>query len=188
MRLETGGVAPTLRRSGVALLAPVDAAQIPRISSWSTPAPAHRSGSVVQDLGETARGRPSRARAASVGQTEHWATWAFSILPAVPVYWRCTVIVWFVGRSNQSEVHVFCGDLRSAARRKQCVGEFLAAVRFREPPRSGINQGEALHRSEVRLTLAQDGHSGQALPVRDHSRAARGSQDRLIAITEHRGS
>jgi hypothetical protein len=58
---------------------------------------------------------------------------------------------------------VFGGNLRRTASCKQCVGKFLAAVWFREPPRGGINQGKALHCGKVRLTLAQDRHGGQAL-------------------------
>ena len=87
-----------------------------------------------------------------------------------------TVIIWFVGWSDQGEVDMFRGDLRRAARRKQCVGKFLAGVRFGEPPRGGIDQGEALHCGQVCLTLAQDCHGGQALPVGDETCAARGPQ------------
>ncbi len=61
-----------------------------------------------------------------------------------------------IGDKSNSQL----GDLRRTARRKQCLGKFLAAVGFREPPRGGIDQGQALHRGEVRRTLAQDGHSG----------------------------
>jgi hypothetical protein len=96
------------------------------------------------------------------------------------------VIVWFVECSDQGEVHVFRGDLRRTARSKQCVGKLLAAVRFREPPCGGIDQGQALHRREVRLTLAQDCHSGQALPIGDDARSAKGPHVRLIAGTERR--
>jgi hypothetical protein len=50
---------------------------------------------------------------------------------------------------------VFGGDLRGTARSKQCVGKFLAAVGFREPPRGGVDQSQTLHRGQVRLTLTQ---------------------------------
>ena len=50
---------------------------------------------------------------------------------------------------------MFGGDLRGTARSKQCVGKFLAAVGFREPPRGGIDQSQTLHRGQVRLTLTQ---------------------------------
>ena len=65
---------------------------------------------------------------------------------------------------------MFRGDLTSTARGKQCVSEFLAAIRFREPPRGGIDQSQALHRREVRLTLAQDCHRSQPLPIGDDAR------------------
>jgi hypothetical protein len=71
------------------------------------------------------------------------------------------VIVWFVGWSNQGEVGMFCSDFCRAARREQCVGEFFAAVGLRELPRGGIDQGEALHRGELRLTFAKDCDGGK---------------------------
>jgi hypothetical protein len=39
---------------------------------------------------------------------------------------------------------VFGGDLGRASRSEQCIAKFLAAVGFREPPRGGIDEGEAL--------------------------------------------
>jgi hypothetical protein len=81
---------------------------------------------------------------------------------------------------------MFRGDLRRAASCKQCVGKFLAAVGFREPPRGGVNQGKALDRGKVRLTRTQDCHGSQPLSMRDETCAARGPHDRLIAITKHR--
>ena len=77
---------------------------------------------------------------------------------------------------------MFRVDLRRAGRGQQGVGEFFTAVGFREPPCGGIDQRQALHRGQLRLPLAQDCHGGQALPVRDHARAARGPQDRFVAL------
>jgi hypothetical protein len=67
---------------------------------------------------------------------------------------------------------VFGGDLGRAARSQQCVGKPLAAVGFREPPRSGINQSQALHCGKVRLPLTQDRHitSFTMTTVNDHQR------------------
>jgi hypothetical protein len=71
---------------------------------------------------------------------------------------------------------VFRGDLRRAARSKQCVRKFFAAVRLGEPPSGGVDQGEALNCGQVRLTLAKDCYGGPALPVRDNTRAARSAR------------
>jgi hypothetical protein len=101
----------------------------------------------------------------------------------IRLLWRrsLAVLIQLAGWSDQSQVDVFGGDLGRAARSQQCVGKLLAAVGFREPPRSGIDQGKALHCGKVRLPLTQDRHSSQALPSRDNTRTARRPHDRLIA-------
>lgn len=60
----------------------------------------------------------------------------------------------FVGWRDQSEIDVFRGDLGRASNSQQSIGQFFAAVGFREPPRSRIDQGQALHCGQVCLTLA----------------------------------
>jgi hypothetical protein len=70
------------------------------------------------------------------------------------------VIAWFVGWSNQGEVGVFRRNCSRTGRSEKSVRELLAAVGLREPPRGGIDQGQALDRGQVRLTLAEDCHGG----------------------------
>jgi len=66
---------------------------------------------------------------------------------------------------DQGEVDVFRGEFLRTGSGQQGVGQFLAAAGICEPPRGGINQGQALHRGQPRLTLAKDRHRGQALPA-----------------------
>jgi hypothetical protein len=56
------------------------------------------------------------------------------------------MITWFARWGDQVEVDVFGGDLRRTGGSQQGVGEFLAAAGIGEPPRGGIDQGQALHR------------------------------------------
>ncbi len=58
------------------------------------------------------------------------------------------------------KVRYTCSVVTSVAQLAASIGKFLAAVGFREPPRGGMDQGEALHCGQVRLTLAQDRHCG----------------------------
>lgn len=57
---------------------------------------------------------------------------------------------------------MFRGNLCRAAPSKQYGYKIPRTVGLRESPRSSIDQGEALHRGEVRLTFTQDCRSGQA--------------------------
>ncbi len=77
------------------------------------------------------------------------------------------MITWSAGWGDQGEVDVFGGDLRRTGGSQQGVGEFMAAVGVGEPPRGGIDEGEALHRGQSLLTFAEDRHGGQALPAGD---------------------
>ena len=95
-----------------------------------------------------------------------------------------TLILRFVKWRDQSEIDVLRGDLRRTRGSQQSVGQFLTTVGFREPPRGRIDQGEALDCGQVRLTLTEDCHGGQALPVGRARGAVRGPQDRLITITQ----
>ncbi len=82
---------------------------------------------------------------------------------------------------------MFCRGRFRTSRSEQSVGELLAAVGLRQPPRGGVNQGKALYRGELRLAFTEDCYRGQALPVGDSAGAARGVRGRLVAITERRG-
>jgi hypothetical protein len=68
--------------------------------------------------------------------------------PALPLRGRpFAVIAWFVGWSDQGEVGVFRRNCSRTGRSEQSMRKLFTTVGFREPPRGGIDQSQALQRT-----------------------------------------
>src|SRR5215203_2219060 len=111
-------------------------------TSSGTPAACKRSGSLVQDRGRYSS-RSITACPASVAYTRYTATWAFSMRPAVPVYWRCTptVPVPFLRSPVSSTTSTASGSPKCSVRYPRTSSRSASASHTARPSRCCIPSG-----------------------------------------------